>query len=148
MCDAATETAKTRDLIEKYQELVASGEHILSMIPMELVSNDDGEMVIDLPFDMLLAGPRGHLQGGVIATLADMVGGRLAMQNVSDNQIVVTTDLTVHYLSGIRSGVARAIGKVLRAGSSTRTIRVDIYDGVDGELAAACTLAFRVVTSG
>jgi len=144
----STERTKTQQAVTEFLELVASGEHIISMLPMETVAVDGAELVVDLPFDAALAGPRGHLQGGVTATLADMVAGRLAMKGLEPNQLVVTTDLTVHYLAGIKSGVARAIGATLRSSPSSRTIRVDIYDGVDGPLAAACTLAFRVVTSG
>src|SRR5437870_4666692 len=116
-----------------------SGEHMFSALQWVTVEEGDGELVVDLPFDARHAGPRGHLQGGVTATLADYVGGRLAMAGVGANQIVVTTDLTVHYLSGIESGLARAVATMLRAGRGTRVVRVDIYDGIDGPLAGAAT---------
>ena len=139
---------KTQQAIAAFLELMESGEHMFSAMEMVTVEDGDGQLVVDLPFDMRHAGPRGHLQGGVTATLADYVGGRLAMAGLEPSQIVVTTDLTVHYLSGIESGLARATATMLRAGRATRVVRVDIYDGVDGPLAAACTVAFRVVTAG
>ena len=147
MSDAADPT-KTQQAIAAFLELIESGEHMFSAMEMVTVEEGDGELVVDLPFDARHAGPRGHLQGGVTATLADYVGGRLAMAGLEPHQIVVTTDLTVHYLSGIESGLARAVATLLRAGRATRVVRVDIYDGVDGALAAACTVAFRVVTAG
>jgi uncharacterized protein (TIGR00369 family) len=139
---------KTQQAIAAFLELIESGEHMFSAMEMVTVDEADGELVVDLPFDARHAGPRGHLQGGVTATLADYVGGRLAMSGLEPNQIVVTTDLTVHYLSGIESGLARAVATTLRAGRAMRVVRVDIFDGVDGPLAAACTAAFRVVTAG
>jgi uncharacterized protein (TIGR00369 family) len=147
MTDAAEQT-QTQQAIAAFLELMESGEHMFSAMEMVTVEDGGGELIVDLPFDMRHAGPRGHLQGGVTATLADIVGGRLAMAGAEPAQIVVTTDLTVHYLSGIESGVARAVATMLRAGRSTRVVRVDIYDGVDGPLAAACTVAFRLVTAG
>ena len=146
MSDA--DQTKTQRNIAAFLELIESGEHMFSALEWETVEEGDGDLVVDLPFDARHAGPRGHLQGGVTATLADYVGGRLAMAGLAPNQIVVTTDLTVHYLSGIESGLARATATMLRAGRGTRVVRVDIFDGVDGPLAAACTVAFRVVTGG
>ena len=139
---------KTQQAIAAFLELIESGEHMFSAMEMVTVEDADGELVVDLPFDARHAGPRGHLQGGVTATLADYVGGRLAMSGLEPNQIVVTTDLTVHDLAGIQSGPARAVATTLRAGRGMRVVRVDIFDGIDGPLAAACTAAFRVVTAG
>lgn len=147
MSDGPDET-QTQRALAAFLELIESGEHMFSAMEMVTVEDADGQLVVDLPFDARHAGPRGHLQGGVTATLADYVGGRLAMAGLEPNQIVVTTDLTVHYLSGIQSGLARATATMLRAGRATRVVRVDIFDGVDGPLAAASTVAFRVVTAG
>jgi uncharacterized protein (TIGR00369 family) len=146
MSDA--EQTKTQRQIAAFLEFIESGEHMFSALEWETVNAGDGELVVDLPFDARHSGPRGHLQGGITATLADYVGGRLAMAGLEPNQLVVTSDLTVHYLSGIESGLARAVATMLRAGRATRVVRVDIFDGVDGPLAAACTVAFRVVTAG
>ena len=146
MSDA--EQTKTQRQIAAFLEFIESGEHMFSALEWETVNAGDGELVVDLPFDARHSGPRGHLQGGITATLADYVGGRLAMAGLEPNQLVVTSDLTVHYLSGIESGLARAVATILRAGRATRVVRVDIFDGVDGPLAAACTVAFRVVTAG
>ena len=115
----ASERTKTQVAVSDFLALVASGEHIISKLPMETVDVEGAELVVDLPFDATLSGPRGHLQGGVTATLADMVGGRLAMKDLEPNQLVVTTDLTVHYLAGIKSGLARAIGATLRSSTSS-----------------------------
>ncbi|HUR79047.1 MAG TPA: PaaI family thioesterase [Acidimicrobiales bacterium] len=148
MSDVAEGQTKTQRAIAAFLELLESGEHMFSALEWVTVTEGDGQLVVDLPFDARHAGPRGHLQGGVTATLADYVGGRLAMAGLEPNQIVVTSDLSVHYLSGIETGLARAVATILRAGRGSRVVRVDIFDGVDGQLAAACTVAFRVVTAG
>ena len=48
-------------------------------------------------------------------------------------------------LGGIQHGPAHAVGHVLRRGKRAVVTRVDIYDGRDGPLAAACQLAFTIV---
>lgn len=146
MSDA--DQTNTQRNIAAFLELIESGEHMFSALEWETVEQDHNQLIVDLPFDARHSGPRGHLQGGITATLADYVGGRLAMAGVAANQLVVTSDLSVHYLSGIDSGLARAVATLLRAGRATRVVRVDIFDGVDGPLAAACTVAFRVVNAG
>ncbi len=145
--DATDDPPKMQQAIAAFMEFMESGEHMFSALEMITVEQSDTELIVDLPFDMRHAGPRGHLQGGITATLADFVGGRLAMAGLAPNQLVVTTDLTVHYLSGIESGLARAVATTLRSGGRSSVVRCDIYDGVDGPLAAACTLAFKVVTA-
>jgi uncharacterized protein (TIGR00369 family) len=64
---------------------------------------------------------------------------------VEDGGIVVTSDLSVHYLAPVAQGPAHAVGRVLRRGSRAAVVRVDVHDGRDGPLAAACTVAFKVV---
>jgi acyl-coenzyme A thioesterase PaaI-like protein len=66
------------------------------------------------------------------------------MQGVPEGGILVTTDLTVHYLGPIQHGPALAVGHVLRRGRKTVVVRVDVFDGHGGPLGAACQLAFSI----
>jgi uncharacterized protein (TIGR00369 family) len=131
--------------IEAHKAALAEGRHIFSALRMQDVEVDGADLAIELELDESLAGPRGALQGGLVATLADIVGGRLAMQSAGDDGIPVTTDLTVHYLAPVQTGPAHAIGRVLRRGTRGVVVRVDVHDGPGGPLAAACTLAFTIV---
>ena len=58
---------------------------------------------------------------------------------------MVTSDMTVHYLGPVMT-TAHAVGHVLRRGRRSVVTRVEVYDGRDGPLAAACQLAFTIVT--
>jgi uncharacterized protein (TIGR00369 family) len=142
--DAPTEMQQA---IARFMETMASGDHVFSALQMTDVDVPGAEIAVDLEIDHAVTGPRGALQGGVIATLADFVGGRLAMQGVDPEAIVVTTDLTVHYLTPLIDGPAHAVGTTLRRAKRAIVVRVDVYDGAGGALAAACTLAFKVVRS-
>ncbi len=130
--------------IERHKARLADGSHLFSALRMTDVEVEGADLAIELELDDRLTGPRGALQGGLVATLADVVGGRLSMQGVPEGGIVVTTDLTVHYLGPIQHGPALAVGRVLRRGRTTVVVRVDVHDGHGGPLGAACTLAFSI----
>jgi uncharacterized protein (TIGR00369 family) len=138
-------TADIPAAIEAHKAALAEGRHLFSAFRMRDVEVDGADLAVELELDDSLTGPRGALQGGLVATLADIVGGRMAMRSAGDDGIVVTTDLTVHYLAGVVQGPAHAVGHVLRRGTRAVVVRVDIHDGRGGPLAAACTLAFTVI---
>ena len=132
--------------IAQHRAVLASGEHVLSGFKMTDVQVDGADLAVELEHGPTLAGPRGAMQGGLVATLADIVGGRMAMAGLDEGSIVVTSDLTVHYLGPVIDGPAHAVGHILRRGRRAVVTRVDVYDGRDGPLAAACQLAFTIVT--
>ncbi|MFN8019351.1 MAG: PaaI family thioesterase [Acidimicrobiales bacterium] len=134
--------------IERHKELLANGEHLFSGLrfrDLPVPEGVDADAVMELEIDPTVTNPTGALQGGLVATFADIVGGRMAMEGLDPHSIVVTSDLTVHYLGPVRNGPAHARGHILRRGKRAVVTRVDIYDGADGPLAAACQLAFTIV---
>lgn len=131
--------------IARHKRSLADGTHLLSAWQMRDVEVAGADLAVELEVDDTLTNPGGALQGGFVATLADIVGGRMAMVGLDERSIVVTSDLTVHYLAGVTSGCAHAVGTVLRRGRRSVVTRVEVYDGRGGELAAACQLAFTIV---
>ncbi len=132
--------------IARHKETLAAGQHLLSGLRMQDVEVEGADLAVELQVDDTLTNPSGALQGGLVATLADIVGGRMAMIGLDEQSIVVTSDLTVHYLAGVTGGCAHAVGHVLRRGRRAVVTRVEVYDGRDGPLAAAAQLAFTIVT--
>ena len=92
-----------------------------------------------------LANSRGALQGGLIATLIDVVAGRLAMVGADEGHSSATSDLSIHFLAPIVVGPARAEGKVLRHGRRSVVVHVDVRDVATDRLAAVSTIAFTVL---
>jgi len=133
------------EAVERHRRVLAEGRHVFSGLRLQDVQVDGAELAVELELDETVANPTGALQGGLVATLADIVGGRLAMEGLDDHSFVVTADLTVHYVGPVRRGPAHAVGSVLRRGGRTVVTRVDVHDGRDGPLAAACQLAFTIV---
>ncbi|WP_405180732.1 PaaI family thioesterase [Nocardia sp. NBC_01377] len=75
----------------------------------------DGSLVWELPVAPHVVNTAGGLQGGLIATLADIAAGTLALETRPPNAGVVTSDLSVRYFRPITSGAARAVSRIVHA---------------------------------
>jgi uncharacterized protein (TIGR00369 family) len=94
------------------------------------------------------ANVRGALQGGLMAVLIDVCAGRLAYLSCDHENgfSTATSDLTIHYLSPVAVGPARADARILRKGRSTIVLQVEVTDvGRGDKLAAVSTIAFTVI---
>jgi len=79
--------------------------------------------------------------GGVYASMLDHVMGYAAYHSRPQAR-VVTTNLTIHYVAPVRSGVMKVTGQVVHATRNMLTAEGRIYDE-RGELAALATAAYR-----
>jgi uncharacterized protein (TIGR00369 family) len=100
---------------------------------------------MEMPVDERTTNTAGGLQGGLIATMADVAAGQLASQATPFGFGIATTDLFVRYLRPIKVGPARAVAKILRTGKRSVVVQVDIHRGDDNELAATATINFAAV---
>lgn len=123
----------------------APSEHLLTQLEMRDVEVEGYELAMEMPNAANRSNARGALQGGLIATLIDIVAGRAALVGLPSNENVATSDLTVHYLAPVVIGPARAQARVLRRGSRSIVISVDVHDVGTGRLAAVSTIAFAVM---
>jgi uncharacterized protein (TIGR00369 family) len=120
-------------------------DHFLATLGLRDAEVEGVELAMEIPTRPDLANMRGALQGGLIATLIDVVAGRLAYRGVERGSSVATTDLNIHYLAPVVDGPARAQARVLRRGRRMIVLSVDVYDVATGQLAAASTITFAVV---
>ncbi|GAB3028745.1 hotdog fold thioesterase [Mycobacterium bourgelatii] len=106
---------------------------------------NDGEFAVTMPVSPQVVNTSGALQGGLIATLADVAGGQLGLQYLEPGTAMTTSDLVIRYLRPIRQGSARAVPKVLRAGRRSLVMQIDIFGDNDNELAATATVNFAII---
>lgn len=104
------------------------------------------QFAMTMPVNSQVVNTSGALQGGLIATLADVAGGKLALEHIPAGTGLTTADIVVRYLRPITDGAARAIPAVLRAGRRSVVVQVDIFRDGDSELAATATVNFAVVS--
>ena len=100
---------------------------------------------MEMPVDERTVNTAGGLQGGLIATMADVTAGQLAARVTPFGHGIATTDLFIRYLRPIKVGPARAVARILRTGKRSVVVQVDIYRGNDDELGATATVNFAAV---
>ncbi len=125
--------------------MIADGTHLLAGLAVNDVEVASDHLVVDLPLHAGLCNTRGTLFGGFLATLADMVGGRLANVGLVDGGATPTADLSIHYLAPVTIGPARAVARILRRGSRTIVVSVEISDLGTNRLAAVATMSCSVL---
>ena len=118
---------------------------LFEQLGLREVPADDGTFVMEMPVDERTTNTAGGLQGGLIATMADVAAGQLASRATPFGFGIATTDLFVRYLRPIKVGPARAVAKILRTGKRSVVVQVDIHRGEDNELAATATINFAAV---
>jgi uncharacterized protein (TIGR00369 family) len=118
---------------------------LFEQLGLREVESDEGTFVMEMPVDERTTNTAGGLQGGLIATMADVAAGQLASRATPFGFGIATTDLFVRYLRPIKVGPARAVAKILRTGKRSVVVQVDIHRGDDNELAATATINFAAV---
>lgn len=103
------------------------------------------ELVVELPAAPHVVNANGGIQGGLIATLIDIVAGRLAMRSRPTHGSVVTSDMNIRYLRAVTSGTARAHARIVHNGRRSIVAQVEVYASDTGDLAALATINFAPI---
>lgn len=119
--------------------------HFFSQLNMRDVQVPGADIAMEMPLRANMTNLRGGMQGGLIATLIDVVAGRASWAGLPEGTTIATSDLSVHYLASIAEGPARAAARILRRGSRRIVVRVDVDDRGTGELAAVATVSFSIL---
>ena len=128
---------------DDHERVLAAGEHLLQQLAMRDVDVDEADLAVELELDGRITNPRGALQGGILATLVDIVAGRAVLAG-GPRDGVATSELSVHFLRGLTVGPARAVATVVHRGNRSAVVTVDVVDVGTGTLCAVATAAFAV----
>ncbi|HUH72165.1 MAG TPA: hotdog fold thioesterase [Mycobacterium sp.] len=118
---------------------------LFAQIGMRPTTARDGEFAMTMPVSPQVVNTSGVLQGGLIATLADVAGGQVGLDYLRPGTAMTTADLFVRYLRPIRQGSALAVPRLLRAGRRSLVMQIDILGDGNGELAATATVNFAII---
>lgn len=136
------------ELSQLHNEVIERGEHLFEQLGTRDVPAPEGHLVIEMDVRPEVANVRGALQGGLIAVLVDVAAGRLAYDSCDHENgfSTATSDLTIHFLSPVVVGPARADAWIVRQGRTTFVLQVEVTDvGRNNRLAAVSTIAFTVL---
>lgn len=117
--------------------------HAFDAFTWRAVEVEGADWAMEMEVTPSVVNGNGVLQGGLIATLADVVAGTALLRGDDAYQRTATSELTVSFLEGVHTGPVRAIATVLRNGKRSAVVRVDMYDrGAGDRLAATATVTF------
>jgi uncharacterized protein (TIGR00369 family) len=109
---------------------------------MTLSFDEQGHAHVDLPYNPGLDQPCG-IHGGILATLLDTAGW-FAVAAKSRTILVITSELSVHFLNPALECDLHAEGWVVKAGKRTLIAEMRVHKS-DGEIAAIATGTFVVI---
>ncbi|MGW5382639.1 PaaI family thioesterase [Nocardia sp. NPDC003963] len=103
-----------------------------------------GAVTWELPVAPHVVNTAGGLQGGLIATPADIAAGTVALEHLATGG-VVTSDPSVRYFRAVTTGTARAVSTIVHAGKRSIVVQVEVRNMPGDQLAALATVSFAVV---
>jgi uncharacterized protein (TIGR00369 family) len=122
--------------------------HLLAQMRVRDVDDPEAEFAMEMDIPATVQNTHGSLQGGIAATLVDMVAGRAILHRLGGPHArrIATIDLHIRYLRTSRVGPARALARIVRFGRRVVVVDVDIVDvGADRRHMAAATVAFAIL---
>jgi uncharacterized protein (TIGR00369 family) len=119
--------------------------HAFEAFDWREVVAEGADLAMEMDVTPRVVNSSGVLQGGLLATLIDMVAGVSLMRGERAYVRTATSEMQVSFLAGARVGPVRAEARVLRRGFRSAVVRVDVYDtGADDIYVATSTLTFSV----
>lgn len=118
---------------------------MLAQLGLREVPATTGDYAMQMPVTPAVVNTRGGLQGGLLATLVDIVAGCASLIGLPAELSAATSDLTLHFLSAVTVGPARAEATVRRRGKRVIVTQVEVWDVGRDVLAAIATATFHVV---
>ena len=113
-------------------------------VGIELVDAGPGFARLRLPIREEILQPTGVVHGGVVATLADVTAGVASHVSYPPGTEIVTVELKVNFIAGLREGVLHSEAKPLHIGHRTSVWEVRI-DHDSGRHVAFASGTFMVV---
>ncbi len=123
--------------------------HAFEAFDMRTVEVADAECAMEMQVTPQVVNSSGVLQGGLLATLIDMVAGTVLLRGSDAYESVATSEIQISFLAGARVGPVLARSHVLRRGRRSAVVRVEVHDlGADDLHVATATLTFAARRSG
>lgn len=111
---------------------------LMSTLGAQIVSIDDGEVQLELPFSTKLTQQHGYLHAGVITSIVDTACGYAALTKAPEGQEVVTAEFKINFMRPAIGERFVAIGRVVNSGKLLTVCKgeVQAYSGVDFKVVA------------
>jgi uncharacterized protein (TIGR00369 family) len=128
------------ELLQRFRQDVPIGRYF----GMTLSFDDDGQAVVELPYNPNLDHTLGSIHGGVYATMLDVAGWFTAAATRDEACWIATSELSIHLLRPATRTSLRAVGRMLKSGKRQDVAEMHLYDG-EGHLVGHAVGTFVVL---
>lgn len=132
------ESAIRREMLRRVQ---ASNSSLTFGLQLKQVRR--GRVTMEMRAEPRFLQVEGRVHGGVIALLADTAGALAVYSALPARTRLVTLEMKINFLAGIKGGTMAALGKVVRVGRNTGVSECEVRDG-RGRLAAKALLTVAI----
>jgi uncharacterized protein (TIGR00369 family) len=130
-------TERVHQLLYMFNQVVP----IAQTFGMTLSYTEEGNAVVDLPYNPALDHGLGGVHGGVYATLLDTAGWFTAAAAHDESSWMATAEMSIHFLAPVERTSLRAIGRLIKGGRRQDVAEMHLYDG-QGQLVGHATGTF------
>lgn len=116
--------------------------HLLTALEMRRVDDPEYGPSVEIELRPEVSNPHGSLHGGLMTAVIECGAAGIAVRATGSANIVAG-DCNTRFLSTVKVGPARVVGRALRTGRRTVVVRADVIDvGDDRRLVATSTLSY------
>jgi 1,4-dihydroxy-2-naphthoyl-CoA hydrolase len=119
---------------------------MMELLDIQCVEVGDDYVVATMPVDHRTHQPMGLLHGGASAVLIESIGSiGSALLCDLQNEFPVGLEINANHIGGVKSGLVKAMGKIVHAGKRTHVWQVDIFSVETEKLICTGRLTVMVV---
>ena len=119
---------------------------MMELLDIQCVEVGEDYVVATMPVDHRTHQPMGLLHGGASAVLIESIGSiGSALLCDLQNEFPVGLEINANHIGGVKSGLVKAIGKIVHAGKRTHVWQVDIFSVETEKLICTGRLTVMIV---
>ena len=119
----------------------------MKTIGAELISVEQGKVIISLKLKSSLMQQHGFGHAGVTFSIGDSAAGYAALTKMESHQEVLTSEMKIQLLSPSHGSMLKAIGSVIKAGRRLLVVKSDVYSVSDRKEKLVATMLGTMVPS-
>jgi uncharacterized protein (TIGR00369 family) len=102
--------------------------HAGKLIGFQITAAKPGEATIELTAGPQHTNPMGTIHGGILCDIADAAMGIAYACSLAEGETFTTLELKINFLRPVRDGKLRALGKIIKKGSTIGLVECDVLD--------------------
>lgn len=117
---------------------------LIDLLGIEIVREEKGLMVMQMPVSEKVLQPYGYLHGGASVVLAESAASIGAARQIADDEITFGMEINANHIKTKKDGTITATAKCSHQGRSTQIWEIELTDEA-GDLVciSRCTMAVK-----